>query len=77
VSSAPALMKLLSVVGTAAMFMVGGGIIEHGIAPLHHAVQAIGGGAIAGLLLDIAIGVVAGAIVLGAVSLFQRVVRKS
>jgi hypothetical protein len=33
---APLLMKTLSVVGTAAMFLVGGGILAHGIAPLHH-----------------------------------------
>ena len=33
---APWLMKFLSVAGTAAMFLVGGGIIAHGIAPLHH-----------------------------------------
>ena len=29
-------MKSLSVVGTAAMFLVGGGILAHGIPPLHH-----------------------------------------
>lgn len=33
---APKLMKTLSVIGTAAMFMVGGGIIAHGIPWLHH-----------------------------------------
>ncbi len=33
----PKLMKVISVVGTAAMFMVGGGILTHGIPPLHHA----------------------------------------
>ena len=33
---APWLMKFLSVAGTAAMFLVGGGIIAHGMAPLHH-----------------------------------------
>ncbi|MFY8275533.1 DUF808 domain-containing protein [Pseudoalteromonas sp. SSDWG2] len=35
---APWLMKVLAVVGTAAMFLVGGGIIVHGIEPLHHLV---------------------------------------
>lgn len=34
---APRLMKTLTVVGTAAMFLVGGQILMHGIAPLHHA----------------------------------------
>jgi len=36
---APWLMKTLSVVGTLAMFLVGGGIVVHGISPLHHAIE--------------------------------------
>ncbi len=36
---APRLMKALSIVGTLAMFLVGGGIVVHGIAPLHHAIE--------------------------------------
>ncbi|SCC26431.1 DUF808 family protein [Kosakonia oryziphila] len=35
---APWLMKTLSVVGTLAMFLVGGGIVVHGVTPLHHAI---------------------------------------
>jgi predicted DNA repair protein MutK len=35
---APYMMKTLSIVGTAAMFLVGGGILTHGIVPLHHAI---------------------------------------
>jgi predicted DNA repair protein MutK len=38
--AAPALMKLLSLLGTIAMFLVGGSILGHGIPPLHHAQQA-------------------------------------
>lgn len=38
--AAPWLMRALSVAGTAAMFLVGGGIVLHGIAPIHHGVQA-------------------------------------
>jgi uncharacterized protein len=37
--SAPKLMKLLSVLGTAAMFLVGGEIVTHGIGPVHHAFE--------------------------------------
>ncbi len=37
---APWLMKALSVAGTAAMFLVGGGILTHGIPALHHAAEA-------------------------------------
>jgi predicted DNA repair protein MutK len=36
---APWLMKILSIAGTAAMFLVGGGIISHGIPPLYHAIE--------------------------------------
>ncbi|MDO9159706.1 MAG: DUF808 domain-containing protein, partial [Burkholderiaceae bacterium] len=44
---APWLMKALSVVGTAAMFMVGGGILVHGWPWLHHAVEGLGVAALA------------------------------
>jgi len=76
--TAPWLMKLLSIAGTAAMFLVGGGILVHGIAPLHHAVQTAVAGmssvaqAVLPTLADGLAGVVAGALVLGGVSLFQR-----
>ena len=68
--AAPWLMKALSVAGTAAMFLVGGGILVHGIAPLHHAVQAalqgLGGVATTVLsgLADGLLGVLAGALLL-------------
>ncbi len=76
--AAPWLMKLLSVAGTAAMFLVGGGILAHGIAPLHHALQGwterLGGfaGAVLPLLANAGIGVAAGALVLAGVTLFKR-----
>lgn len=41
---APRLMKVLSIVGTLAMFLVGGGIVVHGITPLHHAVENLASG---------------------------------
>jgi uncharacterized protein len=75
VRAAPALMKTLAVVGTAAMFMVGGGILVHGIAPLGHALEGFGG--VIRLLLDIVFGIVAGAIVLGAVTVVQRFRKRS
>lgn len=76
VRAAPALMRTLSVVGTAAMFMVGGGILAHGIGPLRHAIEGLGGGALVALPLNVAVGIVAGAIVLGAVTATQRVLRR-
>jgi hypothetical protein len=39
-AAAPYLMKTLSIVGTAAMFLVGGGILVHGLPPLHHLIKA-------------------------------------
>ena len=78
---APRLMKTLSVAGTAAMFMVGGGILVHGIAPLHHAIGHLGAstgvaGSLLAALLNALSGVVAGGVtlaaVLGAQWLFRR-----
>ena len=38
---APKLMKFLSIAGTAAMFLVGGGILVHAIPALHHLAESI------------------------------------
>ncbi|TLV05561.1 DUF808 domain-containing protein [Klebsiella indica] len=70
---APRLMKALSVVGTLAMFLVGGGIVVHGITPLHHAIEEIAheqNGIIASLLpmaANLLLGFIIGAIVLAGV----------
>lgn len=81
---APWLMKTLSVVGTIAMFMVGGSILMHGIPPAHHliaslqpwvaSVPVIGGAlaAVVPLLLEILLGIIAGALALFAVLGFKR-----
>jgi hypothetical protein len=75
---APWLMKFLSVVGTAAMFLVGGGIIVHGVAPLHHAIEHFTASQAAAIqwmlptLLNLLLGFVVGAVVVGAVSVVGR-----
>ena len=74
---APLLMKFLSFAGTAAMFLVGGQIVLHGIVPLHHAVEALlpaSGWAhtLGAMGFDALTGLVTGALVLGVVSLVQR-----
>jgi uncharacterized protein len=76
--AAPWLMKALSVAGTAAMFLVGGGILVHGVPALHHAIaSAVGGwpglaGALAGTLAEALVGVVAGVLVLLGVTAVAR-----
>ena len=70
---APRLMKVLSIVGTLAMFLVGGGIVVHGITPLHHAIENLAhgqNGVIASLLptgANLVLGFIIGAIVLAGV----------
>ena len=84
VHSAPWLMRILAVVGTAAMFLVGGGILVHGLGPLHHGVQALleragSSGvvqAVLPLLLNALVGVVAGALVLLGLTAVQRVSKR-
>lgn len=76
--AAPYMMKSLSVIGTAAMFLVGGGILVHGIGPLHHAIEAFSagrGGALTGALLNGLTGVVAGAVVLAVVAVAGKLWR--
>ncbi|MFJ4383761.1 DUF808 domain-containing protein [Pseudomonas sp. NPDC089408] len=76
--AAPYMMKSLSVIGTAAMFLVGGGILVHGTAPLHHAIEAFSegrGGALTGALLNAGVGVVAGAVVLAVVAVAGKLWR--
>jgi predicted DNA repair protein MutK len=81
VRAAPWLMKALSFAGTVAMFLVGGGILVHGVPPLHHAiVQAVQGlgtaaQAVLPVLADGVLGVLAGGLVLAAVTLLQRLRR--
>ncbi len=78
VGLAPWLMKALSVAGTVAMFLVGGGILVHGVPALHHAItDALKGmGSLAQAVLptvaDGLVGVLAGAVVLGGVTAIQR-----
>ncbi|AKJ04785.1 hypothetical protein ATI61_101142 [Archangium gephyra] len=85
---APYLMKFLSVAGTVAMFLVGGGIIAHGISALHHGIEGLAhhagevsviGGLLGGLtsaLANIVVGLVAGAVALLLVLAVQRVMKR-
>jgi len=82
---APYLMKLLSFAGTVAMFMVGGGILIHGIPPaqdfIEHIVQSSNNvPAISGMLevltaplLNAMVGIVSGALAWGGVTIAERI----
>ena len=84
---APYMMKGLSVAGTAAMFLVGGGILTHGVPPVGLAIDHLAQGTatvplIGGLLeaslpvlLDGVAGIVAGAVVLAGVSAIRGLVK--
>jgi predicted DNA repair protein MutK len=88
VSAAPKLMKFLSVVGTLAMFMVGGGILTHGwpwaSAMLHQVEVAVGSVALVGpvlaavtpSLINAVAGVIAGGLVLAGVTAVSALLRR-
>lgn len=85
-AGAPLLMKFLSIAGTAAMFLVGGGILSHGIAPLHHLAEHLalilgasgtGSGLLLSLLFDALVGISAGALLLLGVSLVSKLFGKA
>ena len=76
--AAPYMMKSLSVIGTAAMFLVGGGILTHGVPVVHHWVEEVsvsagGAGFIVPMLLNAVAGIVAGAVVLAGVMLVSKI----
>jgi predicted DNA repair protein MutK len=86
IQAAPILMKLLTIIGTCAMFLVGAGIILHGIPVLsdlkhsiEHAAEAlpvVGGvmKVVTPVILDGVAGVLIGALVLAVVTQFQKVI---
>lgn len=75
--AAPRLMRALTVIGTAAMFLVGGGILSHGISLVHHAIAdyttVVGAiptlgrflATLTPIILDMLFGILAGAVALG------------
>jgi len=83
-AAAPWLMKSLSVAGTAAMFLVGGGILAHGVPALGHAIEELAAkaGSLPGIggtlhfvgpmLGSAVVGVAAGAAAVGIASLVRR-----
>ena len=77
-SAAPYMMKTRSVVGTAAMFLVGGGTLTHGVPVVHDWIEGVGAAAgSAGfavpMLLNGVAGIIAGAVVLAVVSVVGKI----
>ena len=81
VAFAPKLMKMLAIVGTAAMFLVGGGIVVHNVPAIHHLIEPIImdfrvhtiATAIVPTLLNGVIGVIAGLVVVAAWTVIEKV----
>ena len=79
IAFAPWLMKALSIFGTAAMFLVGGGILVHGVPGfegfIHHLLEGAGktGELLLAMLVDGVVGVVAGGIVVALVTGYRKV----
>jgi uncharacterized protein len=73
---APWLVKFLYTAGTAAMFLVGGGILTHNVPALDFAIKAIPlygiSGILFGILADLVVGVIVGAVVLGVVKPIRK-----
>ena len=72
---APYLMKFLSIAGTAAMFLVGGGILVHGLPALHHFIEPYSqgtAGTLISMLFDAVVGILIGIGVLLVVTLVSR-----
>jgi hypothetical protein len=84
---APRLMKTLTIVGTIAMFLVGGSILAHGIPNMHHWVEGlvksvetlhtIGGalGWLTPLFMDAVVGIVAGGVVMGIIAIISNITK--
>jgi predicted DNA repair protein MutK len=87
--AAPYLMRMLSILGTAAMFLVGGGIITHGIHAAHDIIEGLAhnagsvpfvGGFLSGLtphLADMVVGVIVGIFVLAFVKIITKMFKKT
>lgn len=83
--SAPVLMKKFSIVGTAAMFLVGGGILVHSISFIHHLLEPIlysvepikVAGSIVSILLNCFVGIIAGSLILLLSTLSLKTLKKT
>jgi len=76
-NATPYLMRTLTVLGTAAMFLVGGSIIGHGIPALHHLIAPLANiSFLLPILVDGVLGIVVGAICVAVFELSQKLLPK-
>lgn len=81
VKGTPKLLQAISVIGTAAIFVVGGGILVHGIPPLHHAVEhateGMSGAGWLAALAEAVVGLIAGFVAVGVYTVVGTLKKKS
>jgi len=78
--AAPKLMKLLTIMGTVAMFLVGGGLLTHHVPQIHHMAEQLvasagPAGFAASAAVDVLAGLLAGALALGVFQVIARLRR--
>ncbi|MGF1748580.1 DUF808 domain-containing protein [Vibrio cionasavignyae] len=81
IAFAPKLMRVLTIVGTAAMFLVGGGIVVHNVPAVHHLIEPIimelpnisFAKATIPVLLNGAVGIVAGVLVVAVIEAITKI----
>src|SRR5690606_17313614 len=84
IKAAPYMIRGLAIAGTAAMFLVGGGIVVHGIPALHHAAQAVAAklagvpvlGSLAETLFNAVIGIALGGVLVLVITLGSKLFKK-
>ncbi|HNU66348.1 MAG TPA: DUF808 domain-containing protein [Methylotenera sp.] len=70
----PYLMRTLSILGTAAMFLVGGSIIGHGIPALHHLTEPMRNiSALLPIMFDGVLGLIVGAICVALFTIYTKI----
>lgn len=75
IASAPKLMKVLSVLGTIAMFLVGGEFLVHGLGPVHHAIDGFADSTSFSFLIksvaNAGVGLIVGCLIVGIIHFFE------
>ncbi len=80
-SAAPKIMRLLGIVGTIAMFLVGGGIISHAISPIGHGIESFAKSLNSHIMIPLIgealVGVLSGLMIVGVITLYKKIKGKN